>query len=131
MPQTISFESLPTANLIVDAIYEGDKDGQLATEPISNLLPGCGNMGGFRIAGKEKDKLFVALFTTGEDKDWPDTIDLATGQFIYYGDNKKPGHELHDTHKGGTWSLSTYSIYCTDHRQTVNLFPLFSFSKSA
>lgn len=105
MPQIFSSESLSTANLIVDAIYEGDGDGQLASEPISNLLPGCGNMGGFRIAGKEKDKLFVALFTTGEDKDWPDRIDLATGQFIYYGDNKMPGHELHDTPKRGNLVL--------------------------
>lgn len=105
MPQIIGFESLRTAPLIVDAIYEGDKDGQLSSEPISNLLPGCGNMGGFRIAGKQKDQFFVALFTTGEDKDWPDRIDLTTGQFIYYGDNKTPGHELHDTHKGGNLVL--------------------------
>jgi Restriction endonuclease AspBHI N-terminal len=62
-------------------------------------------MGGFRIAGKQKDKLFVALFTTGEDKDWPDRIDLATGQFVYYGDNKTPGYELHNTHKGGNLVL--------------------------
>jgi hypothetical protein len=26
---------------------------------------------------------------------------LNTGQFVYYGDNKAPGHELHDTPRGG------------------------------
>jgi Restriction endonuclease AspBHI N-terminal/Restriction endonuclease len=95
MSQVIEFESLGTADLIVDAIYEGTS--QLASDPISRLLPGCGNMGGFRLAGKGQDKQFVALFTTGQEKDWPDSIDLNTGQFTYYGDNRTPGHELHKT----------------------------------
>lgn len=101
MPKIIPFPSLRTADLIVDAVYEGSPDGQLASEPISNLLPGGGNMGGFRLAGRGQDKNFVVLFTTGEDRDWPDRIDHNTGQFVYYGDNKSPGHELHDTPKGG------------------------------
>jgi hypothetical protein len=58
-------------------------------------------MGGFRASGRGEIKNWVVLFTTGEDVDWPDTIDLNTGQFVYYGDNKTPGHELHDTHAGG------------------------------
>ena len=36
MPQAIEFESLETADLIVDAIYEGTN--QLASDPISRLL---------------------------------------------------------------------------------------------
>jgi hypothetical protein len=87
MPRLIEFESLGSADLIVDAIYQG-KDSQLASDPISRLLPGCGNMGGFRLGGKGQDKLFVALFTTAQEKDWPDRIDLNTGQFTYYGDNR-------------------------------------------
>ena len=58
MPQIFSSESLSTANLIVDAIYEGDGDGQLASEPISNLLPGCGNMGGFWDSWKGEGQAF-------------------------------------------------------------------------
>jgi len=93
MSQVIEFEFLGTADLIVDAIYEGTS--QLASDPISRLLPGCGNMGGFRLEGKGQNKQFVALFTTGQEKDWPDSIDLNTGQFTYYGDNRTPGQELH------------------------------------
>ena len=52
------------ADLIVDAIYEGTSQ---------------------RLAGKGQDKHFVALFTAGQEKDWPDRIDLSTGQFTYYG----------------------------------------------
>lgn len=97
----VEFSKLSEEDLIVDAIYESSHDGQLSGEPISKLLPGLGNMGGFRSSGKEKDKNLVVLFSTGEDKDWPDTLDLNTGQFIYFGDNKTPGHEIHETQKGG------------------------------
>ena len=101
----IPFEKIRTSDLVVDAVYEGSGDGRLAGEPISNIVPGGGNMGGFRIAGRGQDKRYVILFTTGADKDWPDKIDLNTGQFTYYGDNKTPGHELHDTPKGGNLVL--------------------------
>lgn len=96
-----TFSQLAESELVIDAIYESSHDGQLAGEPISKLLPGLGNMGGFRPSGRDRDKNLVVLFTTGEDKDWPDTLDLNTGQFIYFGDNKTPGHELHETRKGG------------------------------
>lgn len=99
--KVIHFEHVPTSNLFVDAIYESSHDGLLAGEPLSKLLPGLGNMGGFRPSGRGEDKNLVVLFSTGEDKDWPDTLDLNTGQFIYFGDNKTPGHEIHETQKGG------------------------------
>ena len=95
------FSELSTSDLIVDAVYESSHDGLLAGEPLSKLLPGLGNMGGFRSSGRGQDKSLVVLFSTGEDKDWPDTLDLNTGQFVYFGDNKTPGHELHRTQKGG------------------------------
>ncbi|GBL39622.1 hypothetical protein EMGBD2_08800 [Nitrospirota bacterium] len=101
MSQVIPFSQLPSADLIVDAIYESGADGQLAGEPIAKLLPGSGNMGGFRMSGRGDKKNWIVLFSTGEDRDWPDTLDLSTGQFVYYGDNKTPGHELHDTRAGG------------------------------
>lgn len=97
----VPFDQLATCDLIVDAVYEGTHGSQLAGEPISNLLPGVANLGGFRPSGRGQDKRFVVLYTSGHDKDWPDRIDLNTGQFTYYGDNKTPGHELHDTHTGG------------------------------
>jgi hypothetical protein len=38
MAKVIEFESLGSADLIVDAVYEG-KDKQLASDPIARLLP--------------------------------------------------------------------------------------------
>jgi len=123
-------EELSSADLIVDAIYEGASDGQLAGEPISAVLPGCGNMGGFRYAGTEPDKHFVALFSTGENKDWPDRVDLITGQFIYFGDNQTPGNELHNTPKGGNEILRRSFNHLhspTPDRPTIP--PFFIFTK--
>ena len=101
MVRIIPYAKLPSADLIVDAVYEGKLGGQLSGEALSHLLPGIGNLGGFRAAGRGQDKRFVVLFTTGDDKDWPDHLDTNSGRFLYYGDNKKPGHELHDTQPGG------------------------------
>ena len=101
MVRVVPHEELPDADLIIDAVYEGAAGGQLSGEALSRLLPGTGNLGGFRAAGRGDDKKFVVLYTSGEDKDWPDRLDLNTGQFLYFGDNKTPGHELHDTVRGG------------------------------
>ena len=101
MTRVFSFSDLPFSDLFVDAVYEGGPGGQLSGEAISKLLPGSGNMGGFRVSGRNATKNWVVLFTTGEDPDWPDTLDLNTGQFMYFGDNKTPGHELHATSAGG------------------------------
>jgi hypothetical protein len=103
MPSTnvVPFTALATADLTIDAIYEGGSAGSAADDPINKLLPGVGNMGGFRAAGRGAGKRLVALYTSGEDRDWPDLLDSATSRFTYYGDNKKPGHELHDTPRGG------------------------------
>ena len=129
MLQVIEFESLGNADLIVDAIYEG-KDSRLASDPISRLLPGCGNMGGFRLAGKGQDKQFVALFTTGQEKDWPDRIDLNTGQFTYYGDNRTPGHELHSTPLGGNRVLRrVFDLLHGSPPQRELIPPFFVFQK--
>jgi hypothetical protein len=103
--QTIPYADLCNSDLIVDAIYEGDAGSQLSGEPFTNLLPGVGNLGGFRSAGRGQDKKFVVLYSNGQDEYPPDILDLNTGQFIYYGDNKTLGHELHDTPAGGNLIL--------------------------
>lgn len=124
------FENLSDCRLVLDAIYESSNDGQLAGEPISKLLPGSGNMGGFRFSGRRANKNWVVLFTTGEDKDWPDTLDLNTGQFEYYGDNRTPGHELRETSKGGNKELRrTFECLHSATKTRSNITPFFIFKK--
>ena len=130
MSQTFPFSRLPIADLIVDAIYESSTDGQLSGEPISKLLPGSGNMGGFRASGRGDRKNWVVLFTTGEDRDWPDSLDLNTGKFIYFGDNKTPGHELHDTRAGGNRVLRyAFSRLHDETAPRVDVAPFLIFKK--
>ena len=101
MIKRFPFNIIDKADLIVDALYEGGGTGTIRDEALCKVLPGIGNLGGFRASGRGLDKQFVVLYTSGKDMDWPDLIDLSTGQFIYYGDNKTPGHDLHDTRPGG------------------------------
>ncbi|MFE1881883.1 restriction endonuclease [Streptomyces diastatochromogenes] len=99
----VAFEDLATADLVVDAVYAGGSNGHAGDDPIAPLFKGVGNRGGFRYKGspaKGTVRLAV-LYTTGMDVDWPDHLDLETGMFTYYGDNKTPGQDLHGTSRGG------------------------------
>jgi hypothetical protein len=130
MTRVIPFNEASTADLIVDAIYESGSDGQLSGEPIAKLLPGSGNMGGFRVSGRGERKNWVVLFSTGEDRDWPDALDLNTGKFVYYGDNKTPGHELHDTRAGGNKVLRhAFAQLHDDTNPRAEIAPFLIFKK--
>lgn len=128
----VSFNEIPTADLVVDAVYESSHDGGIGGEPLVKLLPGVGNQGGFRVAGNGLDKSVIVLFTTGEDKDWPDRLDTNTGQFVYFGDNKTPGKELHETSKGGNKILRRIFDLLHDEGNRRSLIPpIFVFGKCA
>ena len=100
--ESVPFDYLPTADLRVDAVYRGGRAGHVGDDPLSKLLPGIGNLGGFRIARSANGgTAFVVLHTSGNHHDWPDEIDISQGLFTYFGDNRTPGHELHNTPRGG------------------------------
>ncbi|MFD8700057.1 restriction endonuclease [Kitasatospora purpeofusca] len=102
-----AFEELGGVDLQLDAFYPGGTRGNSSDDPINRLIPGVGNQGGFRMAGspwKQTVRLAV-LYTTGRQPDWPDALDAQTGAFTYYGDNRTPGHELHETPRGGNHLL--------------------------
>ncbi|MDQ0017157.1 hypothetical protein J2W23_005566 [Variovorax boronicumulans] len=131
MTRIFSFEDLPTADLVVDAIYEGGSAGNTGSDPISKLLPGVGNLGGFRASGSGVKKKFVVLYSSGEEGDWPDRLDLNTGQFVYYGDNRTPGHDLHDTAKRGNLLLkAAFEKAHGDATKRAELPPFFVFTKT-
>jgi Restriction endonuclease AspBHI N-terminal/Restriction endonuclease len=126
----VPFADLETADLVLDAVYEGGTKGNLGDEPIGKLLP-VGNQGGFR-PGKHKNKIqFLVLFTSGEDLDWPDSLDQATGLFVYYGDNKTPGRALHDTQRKGNVMLRDIfeALHATPPRRQ-DIPPIFVFEKA-
>lgn len=103
----ISTGALSAADLIVDAVYQGGRKGNAGDDPLPKLMR-VDSQGGFRYRGKVSGKLGMLVLTTSmNDPDWPDTLDTETGLFTYYGDNKKPGRDLHDTGRDGNIILRT------------------------
>lgn len=94
------FEHLRDADLHVNAVYRGRRSANAGDDPLNRLL-GVSLMGGFRYLGTLDALKLVVLTTSLNDPDWPDVVDRETGTFTYYGDNKKPGQELHDTPRFG------------------------------
>ena len=92
-----SFSQLSTADLVVDAIYEGGESKNLGAEVISKLIPKMGNAGGIRYVGDAENTPLVVLFSNGSNPNWPDYLDEYRGTFHYYGDNRTPGVKVLDT----------------------------------
>ena len=113
---------LSTAPLIVDAIYKS-KGTLFGDDPLSKVLPKLENQGGFRRV-KRTDKsgnlAYIVLYTS-QEIDWPDSLDLETGIFKYFGDNRTPGKDLHDTPKKGNRHLQDIfsKIDSKDDRQNI------------
>lgn len=100
----IAFDELSTCDLTVDAVYRGGKSGNAGDDPLPPLLE-LANQGGFRRRGTPEKLEMLALTSSFADVDWPDELDRETGVLTYFGDNKKPGHALHDTPKQGNLIL--------------------------
>lgn len=102
----VAFADVSTSDLVVDCVYEGGSAGNRGDDPISKILS-VGNAGGFRFMGSPTNRQVraLALYSSMSDADWPDALDIRTGIFTYYGDNKAPGRELHDTPRKGNLAL--------------------------
>ena len=96
----VPFEELQSVDLVLDRTYRGGSSGSVADDPLNRLIP-VGNAGGFRYKGSVEAPLLIALYTTGTESDWPDSLDPSTSTFTYFGDNRKPGRDLLDTPRHG------------------------------
>lgn len=102
----VDFNQLGDADLVIDKVYKGGVAGSAGDDPLAKLLP-VGNQGGFRYRGSPTNgsvRLCV-LYTSGVETDWPDRLDLATGDFSYFGDNRQPGSQLLATRRRGNLLL--------------------------
>jgi hypothetical protein len=117
--QAIPFSQLAEADLIIDATYEGRRNGNAGDDPLHALL-GVSNQGGFRILGMRDLPRLIVLTTSMNDPEWPDNLDHETGIFTYYGDNKKPGRELHGTRRYGNILLrNMFDALHTGNRDAI------------
>jgi len=98
--QKFEWDELSAADLIVDARYRGRRNGNAGDDPLPQLV-GVSNQGGFRILGTVEAPRLLVLTSSLDDPDWPDSLDAESGVFTYFGDNKRPGQELHDTRRWG------------------------------
>lgn len=104
-----TFSELPSANLVIDAIYEGGRDSgsSYSGEPLHTLIPGIGTQGGFRRRkGIYTPIVAMVLTSNGSEPDWPDYLNPVDGTYVYFGDNRRPGRALHDTHQRGNKTLA-------------------------
>ena len=102
----VSFNQLENTDLWIDCIYKGGLAKNIGSEVLSPLMR-TGNSGGFRkvLSKNKKHIAYVVLFTSMEELEWPDYLDEETGIFRYYGDNRKPGQDIHNTKKNGNLLL--------------------------
>ena len=124
------FEYLPASDLIVDAVYAGGSHGDVRDDPICPLVGG-GNQGGFRYLGSPTsfNLRHCVLYSELDNLDWPDRLDLETGIFTYYGDNRTYGKDLHDTTRQGNIFLrEAFHRLHLGERHTIP--PIFVFTKA-
>ena len=91
--------------LRIDVVYEGVRNPSgLYSDPLNRLV-NVSNQGGFRYLGTKNKPTLIVLTSNFAEPDWPDELDSATGSFVYYGDNRTPGQELHKTGRFGNHLL--------------------------
>ena len=126
----VRYEDLPRCDLVVDSVYKGGSFKNIRDDPIGRLVP-VGNQGGFRFKKSEaKDRVTLcALYSELDNLDWPDSLDEVFGRFTYYGDNRKPGHELHDTERTGNQLLRDWFSWLHSADRT-HIPPILVFTKT-
>lgn len=132
MPEErVPFDELARADLLLDRVYAGGTRGHAGDDVIGKLLP-VGNQGGFRFNGSvaRGSVRLVVLYTSGSEVDWPDHIEPTTGDFTYYGDNRKPGKDLHDTPRGGNALLrQMFAASRAGAAERLDVPPVFLFER--
>jgi hypothetical protein len=124
--RTFTHKELIFADLHVDAKYEGWRSGNAGDDPLPALL-GVSNQGGFRYLGSKEHPRLIVITTSLADPEWPDELDPETGIFTYFGDNKKPGRELHGTPRFGNLLLrNIFNATHTENRSKVPPILIFS-----
>jgi len=127
-----AFANLAASDLVIDAIYESDRTiKNVAGEPLA-ALTGTGNQGGFRFCGPNAEPRLVVLYSTMSEPNWPDALDEENGVFVYFGDNRKPGFELHDRRagRGGNQILRrAFELAHSNHEDRAKVPPFLVFAK--
>ncbi len=129
-----AYDQLKGAPFVIDAIYKGGNYGNGKDEVLHILVPKTNAQGGFRytyVEGNKKEFAFIVIYTSMSELAWPDYFDEETGLFRYYGDNREPGKELHDTPKKGNLILKTVFEWLHNPEQLHRIPPILIFKKES
>ena len=119
-------ETLKTADLLLDKVYVGGRNGNSSDDPLPKMF-GVSNGGGFRYLGRWDQPKLILRTSSGREPDWPDNLDRETGILTYYGDNRSPGKDLHDTKRFGKLICAACLSAGTEQRCRERAFRLFWF----
>lgn len=125
--------------LFVDAVYRSTNNPTMPQDEFDALFRfsdgrGINNTSGFRPKSKAgestaiTDCCFCVIVTNYGEVEWPDSLDLDTGQFTYYGDNRQPGKALTETRVGGNLLLEKVFTDLHDGRRS-DIPPFLCFEK--
>ncbi len=123
------YNDLDIAPLIIDAVYKS-KSTLFGDGPLGKLLPKIGNQGGFRCVKRQDSSgqiAYIVLYTSGTEIDWPDSLDVETGIWRYFGDNRTPGKSLYDTPAKGNRYLSDIFARIDTPAERANIPPFLIF----
>ena len=129
----VEFNNLCNEDLYVDCIYRGGTIPNLSSEPFHRLIPGCENSGGFRKTLRKDGSgkyAYIVLYTSMEELEWPDFLEVETGLFRYYGDNRTPGNKLLETKKKGNRILEDVFSLLNEGTNLEDIPPFFVFKKT-
>lgn len=115
------FDQLRMVDLVIDAVYNGQKTARGGVSDPLVPLVGVSRQGGFRYRGSKERPTLLVLTSNLAEHEWPDQLDERTGTFVYYGDNRHPGRMLHDTPRFGNQLLR--SIFDWAHSGSRHLVP--------
>ena len=132
---SISFDEfdntdMTSAELIIDEEYLSNGAPNSSGDVLSVLMK-VGTLGGFR-SRKTKDNsryAYIVMESRGNSIDWIDVVDRENGTVMYYGDNRKPGKQLHDTPNNGNAILR--EVFAAVNNNDRKSIPPFFFFESA
>lgn len=122
-----------TQELRVDRLYRNTNNWTSQDDEFNKIFrffdgKGINNVSGFRPKSLANSKntdiencAFCVLITNLGETEWPDEINLETGLFTYYGDNRAPGNSIESTPVGGNRLLQ--SVFHKLHSQNRELVP--------
>lgn len=86
-------KSLEDADLVVDEVYGGSRNGNASDDPLPSLI-GVDNGAGFRHLGQRphvSTLRLISLKTSFSDVNWPDSLDRERGSLLTTATTTEPG----------------------------------------